>query len=77
MSTDVGEQFSQLKDGYAAGRGAARIVPDEWVLVPQPCHIMRSTTVNDGSPQSRCALHLGYRHSRSDLAGHADDHVRP
>ncbi len=35
--------------------------------VPQPCHIVRSTTVNDGSPQSRCPVQLGYCYTRSDL----------
>lgn len=45
--------------------------------MPQPCHIVRSTTVNDGSQQSRCAVHQGRRYSRSDVDGEADDHVRP
>jgi len=45
--------------------------------VPRPCHIVRSTTVNDGSPQSRCAVDLGSRYSRSDLGSPASDHVRP
>jgi hypothetical protein len=45
--------------------------------VPQSCHIVRSTTVNDGLPQSRCAIHLGCRYGGSDLDGHADDHVGP
>lgn len=45
--------------------------------VPQPCHFVRSTTANDGSPQSRCAVHLGSSYSRRDLGKCAADHVRP
>lgn len=54
-----------------------KLLRDEAVLVPQPCHIMRSTTVNDGSPQSRCTVHPGCRYSRNDLGNCAADHVRP
>jgi hypothetical protein len=49
----------------------------EAVPMPQPCHIVRSTTVNDGSPQSRCAVHLGCRYGRRDVGEHAADHGRP
>jgi hypothetical protein len=45
--------------------------------MPQSCHIMRSTTVNDGLPQSRCAVALGYCYSRSDRGAPAADHTRP
>jgi hypothetical protein len=45
--------------------------------VPQPCHIVRSTTVNDGPPQSRCAVLLGCRYSRNDLGNSTADHARP
>lgn len=54
-----------------------KLLWDEAVPVPQPCHMVRSFTVNDGSPQSRCAVHLGCRYSRSDLDTPAADHVCP
>lgn len=45
--------------------------------VPQPCHITRSTTVNEGSYQSRCASDVRILQSWSDLGTLATDHVRP
>lgn len=41
------------------------------------CHIVRSATVNDGSPLSRCVADPGWPYSRSDLGVSVPDHVRP
>jgi hypothetical protein len=38
---------------------------------------VRSTTVHDGSPQSRCPVQLGYCYTRSDLGDSAADFGRP
>lgn len=38
---------------------------------------MRSTTVNDGSPQLRCAVRLGCRYNWTDLEKGPTRHLRP
>lgn len=45
--------------------------------MPQPCHIGRTTAVNNSVPESRCAGELGWLYSQSDLGILAADHIRP
>lgn len=48
-----------------------------WTHVPQPCHIVRATTVNDGPLQSRCSDHLGCRYNWTDLEKGPTTSLRP